>query len=94
MGDWSWEPNLGPLQQQYMILTLNNLSSSHHLCLMGVRRGVWRLRARAGKQEDKHEGDLPQEAMPLNHFGNQGLELCCRYVDEEITGAGRLGKGR
>lgn len=26
--------------------------------------------------------------------GNQGLELCCRYVDEEITGAGRLGKGR
>lgn len=27
-------------------------------------------------------------------FGNQGLELCCHYVDEEIIGAGRLGEGR
>ena len=27
-------------------------------------------------------------------FGNPGLELCCRYVDEEIIGAGRLGEGR
>lgn len=24
-------------------------------------------------------------------LGNQGLELSCRYVDEEIIGAGRLG---